>query len=162
MFLTRPLRFNCRWHRLTPRKHRIQNKCSCIATLPSRLLSSIRYKKGFSCMSKCETGNHCFVNHTPRCRTVQRYVSYKKIGDKNLASAISLYSSNLVRSNTLFYGYGVLHCAGPGILQSERIRKMRCHGKRVIQTSSNFRTFLGVLTPSGTESDRSDRRGHST
>jgi hypothetical protein len=108
-------------------------------------------------MSKRENGNH--VNRTRRC------VPYKKIGNEYLASAIASYSSSLFRygdPNMLLYGYGVLHRVGSGILQSERIRKVRCQGKRVIRTSLNFRTFLGVLTPSGIGSDRSDRGGHST
>jgi hypothetical protein len=112
----------------------------------AQYLSSIRYKGGLIACPSVKLANIAIS-------IAQRCVPYKKIGDKSLASAIASYSSNLVRFNTLLYDYGVLHCVGSGILQSERIRKMRCQGKRAIYTSSNFRTFLGVLTPSGIGSD---------
>ena len=155
---------------------------SCSASVDSKTIANLyetikrllqRRHRGI--VSECETGNRCWVSiilhpgmeasrggGASGCHT-------RKLGLKiwrQLSRRADPASPAVVMSTSSSTTLAMEFCIAllPISFRRTQIRKVRCgQGKKTIlvHTSSNFRTFLGVLTPSGIESDRSDRHGHS-
>jgi len=124
---------------------RARNKRSSIAHLHMTIRQSVH--GGHSCVSKTETGNRLWVSIIlqPDMEASRGGCHIRKSGLKfwrqlsRRADPASSAAANPACSSTIMEFCVVL----------------------LLTSSSNF-SFLGVLAPAGIESDKSDRRGHST